>query len=435
MPRIRYSWRELAGDLFGGLIAALIALPYGLALASMMGLPPSLGVVTSIVTAPVTAVLGRNPVLIGGTASATVPFIAHAVAVHGIGGAAQVCLVASVFMLCFCFLRLGQYILKVPHAVVTGFSCGIGAMMVLSQLSALLGVHVAVDRTANNLIYQSWTILLHAASARPGTVLISATVIAASFMASRISPRLPGPLLGILAGLAVAGILRLSEDLLGPIDLHVPPVRRLLVEPLGCLDSASRGARAGVRVFGQHSADVARGGTLPRPPSSSQAVRCRPRTRGIWDGQHRGSHVRRADERRDSGAQPGERALRSDHSLLECRARRDHVGNRFIGARGDSAGANGRAGRGDRMDWNRITRLERLETAAAHASRGRGGISGDRRRGADHECGCRGCTGVRPVRTAQTLAPARRRIRSGAEPRARARDLLRPSTVATMLFT
>ena len=58
-----------------------------------------------------------------------------------------------------------------------------------------------------------------------------------------------------------------------------------------------------------------------------------------------------------------------------------------------------------------------------------------RRRGADHECGCRGCTGVRPVRTAQTLAPARRRIRSGAEPRARARDLLRPSTVATMLFT
>ncbi len=54
----------------------MIALPYGLAMAALMGLPPVLGVFTSILTAPVIALLGRNPVLIGGTASATVPFIA-----------------------------------------------------------------------------------------------------------------------------------------------------------------------------------------------------------------------------------------------------------------------------------------------------------------------------------------------------------------------
>jgi MFS superfamily sulfate permease-like transporter len=29
------------GDFFGGAIAALIALPYGMAMASLMGLPPS----------------------------------------------------------------------------------------------------------------------------------------------------------------------------------------------------------------------------------------------------------------------------------------------------------------------------------------------------------------------------------------------------------
>jgi hypothetical protein len=84
MFKLHYSWRALVGDLFGGLIAALIAIPYGLALASMMGLPPVLGLVTSIVSAPITAVLGRNPVLIGGTASATVPFIAHAVQLQGL---------------------------------------------------------------------------------------------------------------------------------------------------------------------------------------------------------------------------------------------------------------------------------------------------------------------------------------------------------------
>ena len=62
----------------GGLVAALIALPYGLALAALMGLPPILGVYTSILTAPVLAVMGRNPVLIGGVSSVTVPFIAAA---------------------------------------------------------------------------------------------------------------------------------------------------------------------------------------------------------------------------------------------------------------------------------------------------------------------------------------------------------------------
>ena len=78
-----YGWRELAGDASGGLIAALVALPYGLALARLMGLPPELGLFTSILTAPITSLLGRNPVLIGGTASATVPFIAAAVRAQG----------------------------------------------------------------------------------------------------------------------------------------------------------------------------------------------------------------------------------------------------------------------------------------------------------------------------------------------------------------
>ena len=87
------------GDCAGGVIAALIALPYGLAMASLMGLPPVLGVFTSILTAPVIALMGRNPVLIGGTASATVPFIALAVRQHGIGGAAQLSILASVIMI------------------------------------------------------------------------------------------------------------------------------------------------------------------------------------------------------------------------------------------------------------------------------------------------------------------------------------------------
>src|SRR5260370_23137007 len=137
---VNYGWAAFAGDCFGGLIAALIALPYGLAMASLMGLPPVLGILTSILTAPVTALLGRNPLLIGGTASATVPFVAIAVRQQGIGGAAKISIVASIFMLVFCVLKLGRYASRVPHAVVSGFSCGIGARMLISQLDVILGI-------------------------------------------------------------------------------------------------------------------------------------------------------------------------------------------------------------------------------------------------------------------------------------------------------
>src|SRR6202166_5420760 len=95
----KYNWERFFGDCAGGMIAALIALPYGLSMAALMGLPPILGVVTSILTAPITALLGRNPVLIGGTASATVPFIANAVRTDGPGGAAKVCLAAAGFLM------------------------------------------------------------------------------------------------------------------------------------------------------------------------------------------------------------------------------------------------------------------------------------------------------------------------------------------------
>ncbi len=222
LPRIRYSWRTLAGDLSGGGIAALIALPYGLAMASLMGLPPVLGLVTSITTAPITAILGRNPVLIGGTASATVPFIAAAVQTQGVGGAAKVCMAASVFMLVFCVMRLGRFIQKVPQPVVTGFSCGIGAMMFLSQLGVMLGVRAVVDRTSNNMLAQSWQVLSHAAETQWAAVIISTAVIAAAFACSYLWPKAPAPLVGVLASVAIASIFGLHQREVGKLPLEIP---------------------------------------------------------------------------------------------------------------------------------------------------------------------------------------------------------------------
>ncbi len=218
-----YGWPGLVGDLSGGIIAALIALPYGLAMASLMGLPPVLGVFTSILTAPIIALLGRNPVLIGGTASVTVPIIALAVKNQGLGGAAKVSIVASVIMMAFCVIRLGRHIARVPHAVVTGFSCGIGGMMLVSQMDVILGVESAATRSAGSTLAQLAVLAERLGDVRPAPLVLGAMVMVVATLVARWSPRAPAPLFGVAMAIVAARFLAFHEREIGAISWTLPP--------------------------------------------------------------------------------------------------------------------------------------------------------------------------------------------------------------------
>lgn len=220
----KYSWRLFLGDAFGGLIAALIALPYGLAMATLMGLPPVLGLFTSIITSPITAILGRNPVLIGGTASPTIPIISHAVKMQGIGGAAKVSIVAAVFMMVFSFLRLGRFIQKVPQPVVTGFSCGIGGLMFIQPLESILGLSAA--HTEGAPIYGLFSVLSRLGLTRWQPLLLGGIVIVISQLISLRWKRVPAPLMAVTLAIIASNLLGLHEKEVGKLPLEIPPFAR-----------------------------------------------------------------------------------------------------------------------------------------------------------------------------------------------------------------
>lgn len=195
-----YSLRRLGGDISGGVVAALIALPYGLAMASLMGVPPVMGLFTSILTSPVTALLGRNPVLIGGPSTVTAPFVSAAVATYGIGGAAKISIAAAVFMMIFSILRWGRFMSMVPHAVVSGFSCGIGAMMIISQMkSSYIAGH-------------------------PHGMILAGVAVVVAFGSARFFPKGPAPLAGVAASLLVGMVLGWREREVGAMMLEIPPL-------------------------------------------------------------------------------------------------------------------------------------------------------------------------------------------------------------------
>ncbi|HYL74490.1 MAG TPA: SulP family inorganic anion transporter [Bryobacteraceae bacterium] len=218
-----YDGRLFAGDLFGGAIAALIALPYGLAMASLMGLPPILGLYTSLLAVPICVLLGRNPVLIGGTSSATVPFILGAVRVGGISGAAKVCIFAGIFLLIFCVLRLGRYVAKVPYSVLAGFSCGIGGMMFISQLKVIFALQAPAGGWS---VHMSGQLIQSVVQFRqfqwmPATVAL--IVMSISTLVRRRFPRVPGPFLGVAVAVALAMAFGWKVNEVGNIPTGLPP--------------------------------------------------------------------------------------------------------------------------------------------------------------------------------------------------------------------
>jgi SulP family sulfate permease len=219
----KYSWNALGGDLCGGLIASLVAFPYGLAMASAMGLPPVLGIFTSIMTAPVTALLGRNPVMIGGTSSVTIPFISVAVRQQGLGGAAKVSIVAAVLMLIFSYLRLGRYVAWVPKPVMAGFSCGIGGMMVVTQLPVIFGLSGNHGSSFDTLM-QSAAALAHPGQL-PVTAMVCALIVAVvASVSSRISHRTPALLFGIVAAVGIVSLFGWKTKEIGLLSSALPPL-------------------------------------------------------------------------------------------------------------------------------------------------------------------------------------------------------------------
>ncbi|MEP7362501.1 MAG: SulP family inorganic anion transporter [Acidobacteriota bacterium] len=227
-----YGWKQLGGDLAGGAIAALIALPYGLAMAALIGLPPAFGIFTSVLTGPLTALLGRNGVLIGGTASVTVPFLAAAVAEQGVGGAAKVTILASIFMMVFSMLRLGRFVSYIPLTVVSGFSCGIGLMMVISQLKGIMGLPKPDQADwSSSMLAQLVQVLGQAGNLRWEPFILGIIVIVVAWLVAHKSARIPAPLAGVLAACLVSGVLGWNIGRVGSVKFEVPPLAAFAWRP------------------------------------------------------------------------------------------------------------------------------------------------------------------------------------------------------------
>jgi SulP family sulfate permease len=131
---------------------------------------------------------------------------------------------ASVILIGFGLVRLGRYIANVPHAVVTGFSCGIGGMMLVSQLDIMFGVASPLTRSAGSGFGQLAAVLRHLKDVRAVPLILGLSVIVAATLSAKLSRHAPAPLIGVGLAVLVARFFGFHAKEVGSLSAMLPPL-------------------------------------------------------------------------------------------------------------------------------------------------------------------------------------------------------------------
>ena len=219
--------QTVRGDVFGGLTAAVVALPLSLAFGEASGLGAIEGLYGAIVVGMLAALLGGSKTQISGptaplsVAMAVVYFdyvdedLSKALAIVALAGLIQVLMGA---------LRLGSYVAYTPYAVVSGFTSAVGVIIIVVQVLPFLGMSVAEGGALASL--RSWPDAITGTDLSALTLGL-VTLAACIFWPERLQKFLPPSVAALIIG-TLLGVLWLSDaPIIGEVptglpDLNIP---------------------------------------------------------------------------------------------------------------------------------------------------------------------------------------------------------------------
>ena len=143
-----YSKKDFNGDVFAGIITAILLVPQGIAYAMLAGLPPQLGLYASILPPVVYALLGTSRTMSVGPVSIAAIMIASALTAPEISAlnnpvesAIILAAESGIILILMAVLRMGVLVHFISHPVLTGFTSGASILIIFSQLPHLLGLN------------------------------------------------------------------------------------------------------------------------------------------------------------------------------------------------------------------------------------------------------------------------------------------------------
>src|SRR5262249_48460158 len=197
-------------DVLAGITVGLVALPLAMAFAIASGLTPQAGIYCAIVTGFLISALGGSKTQIGGPTGAFVVVVAGIVAAHGVSGLFMCTVMAGILLVVMGLTGLGAAVKFIPRPVVIGFTNRIALLIASTQIKDLLGLPL------NNVPGVFWLRMEALAKSLP-TFSYTATALAAGtvllvLICRSISPRIPGPIVALLAATSAVVIFKLPVE-------------------------------------------------------------------------------------------------------------------------------------------------------------------------------------------------------------------------------
>jgi sulfate permease, SulP family len=214
---------RVPAEVLAGLTLAALGVPEVLGYAKIAGMPLVTGLYTMLLPMAAFAVLGSSRHLVVAADSATAAILAAALTGLAAVGSAQYVRLAGLaalltggMLLAARLARLAFLANFLSRTVLVGFLTGVGLQVAAGQLPDMLGVTVTGRQTVPRLV-DTLRALPHAHGV---DVAISAGVVVIVLVARRIARRIPGPLIAVVAAIAVSR----AADLAGHGAAVVGPV-------------------------------------------------------------------------------------------------------------------------------------------------------------------------------------------------------------------
>ena len=269
-------FRNLRGDIFGGITAAVIALPMALTFGVASGAGASTGLWGAIIIGFFAALFGGTPTLISEPTgpmtvvmTAVITSLTAANPENGLAMAFTVVMLAGVFQIIFGVLKLGKYVTLMPYTVVSGFMSGIGVILIILQTAPFLGQAPpggGIIGTVQNLPQLI-------ANINPLETLLAGLTVAILFLCPRkLKKLLPPQLLALIVGTLIATFFLGNEQIrtIGEISVGLPSLQvptfsatqlqvmladGLVLGMLGCIDALLTSLVADSLTRTEHNSD------------------------------------------------------------------------------------------------------------------------------------------------------------------------------------
>jgi len=200
-------------DLIAGIIVGIVALPLAIAFAIASGVSPEKGLFTAIIAGFIISALGGSRVQIGGPTGAFIVIVYGIVQQFGVNGLIIATFMAGILLIVMGIVKLGNAIQYIPYPLIVGFTTGIAVIIFSSEMKDLLGLHmgaVPADFVAKWVAYSR-----NIATVTVPALVIGLCTIGIVFLWPKVTHKVPGSLIAILATTGAAWFFHLPVETIG----------------------------------------------------------------------------------------------------------------------------------------------------------------------------------------------------------------------------